>query len=97
MNIEVPYIRAVTTTLSLLVVVFVSMESVFHFREQWKNYRSTEQTLGHELVYYRTRCGSYTGLGDEDAFQVLVERCESCLSVDAAGLTAAAVSVGSDR
>ncbi|MEV4260586.1 DUF4231 domain-containing protein [Kribbella sp. NPDC049584] len=81
-NIDFPYSKAVTTVLSLIVVVLVSLESVYHYREQWKNYRSTEQALGHEKVYYETRCGAYEGLSDDEAFRRLVERVESAIAAE---------------
>ncbi|MER7112851.1 DUF4231 domain-containing protein [Saccharomonospora azurea] len=81
-NIDVPYINVVTTIVSLVVVILVSLESVFHYREQWKNYRSTEQLLGHERIYFMTRCGAYEGLNDQDAFRRLVERVESAIAAE---------------
>ena len=36
-----PVVRVIVTVISLLVVINVSLESVLHYREQWKNYRST--------------------------------------------------------
>ena len=87
--INVPYhaeiagisiVQVVVTLISLCVVISLSLESVFHYREQWKNYRSTEQLLGHEKFYFRTRVGRYHGLSDEDAFRVLVERVEDAVA-----------------
>lgn len=78
----VPVVRIVLTAISLLVVVFVSLESVFHYREQWKNYRSTEQLLGHEKFRYQARVGPYKSLSDEDAFLLLVERVEDAIAVE---------------
>ncbi|HEY1767836.1 MAG TPA: DUF4231 domain-containing protein [Terracidiphilus sp.] len=58
--INVPYhaevggvsvVQVIVTLISLLVVISLSLESVFHYREQWKNYRSTEQLLGHENFF----------------------------------------------
>ena len=74
-----PVIQIIVTVLSLLVVICVSLESVFHYREQWKNYRSTEQLLGHEKVFYFSRVGRYRELSDEDAFRTLVERVEEAI------------------
>jgi hypothetical protein len=48
-----PVVRLAVTVISLLVVISVSLESVFHYREQWKNYRSTEQLLGHETIAFK--------------------------------------------
>jgi hypothetical protein len=77
-----PIIQAIVTIISLLVVVGVSLESVFHYREQWKNYRSTEQLIGHEKFLYQTRVGRYRGLTDEDAFRLFVERVEESISIE---------------
>ena len=68
--------------ISLGVVIFLSLESVFHYREQWKNYRSTEQLLGHEKFLFRSRVGRYHGVSDEDAFRILVERVEEAVATE---------------
>lgn len=75
-------IQVIVTVISLLVVVGVSLESVFHYREQWKNYRSTEQLIGHEKFLFRSRVGRYRGLSDEDAFRLFVERIEESISIE---------------
>jgi len=78
----VPVIQALVTVISLLVVIVVSLESVFHYREQWKNYRSTEQFLGHEKFLFRSRVGRYHALTDEDAFRLFVERVEEAIAAE---------------
>jgi len=78
----IPVVRILVTFISLLVVVFVSLESVFHYREQWKNYRSTEQLLGHERFRYQARVGPYKDLAHEDAFGLLVERVEDAIAAE---------------
>jgi hypothetical protein len=89
--INVPYhaevegisiVQVVVTLISLGVVISLSLESVFHYREQWKNYRSTEQLLGHEKFYFRTRVGRYHGLSDQDAFRSLVARIEEAVAAE---------------
>jgi len=80
--IGVPVIQALVTVISLLVVIAVSLESVFHYREQWKNYRSTEQILGHEKFLFRSRVGRYQGLADQDAFKLFVERIEESVAAE---------------
>lgn len=77
-----PVVQAAVTVISLLVVVSVSLESVFHYREQWKNYRSTEQLLGHEKFLFRSRVGRYRELSDEEAFRLFVERVEESISIE---------------
>jgi hypothetical protein len=73
-------VKVIVTIISLLVVVFVSLESVFHFREQWKNYRSTEQLLGHEKFLFMSRVGRYAGLDNAKAFSLFVERIEDAIA-----------------
>jgi hypothetical protein len=77
-----PVIQVIVTIISLLVVVGVSLESVFHYREQWKNYRSTEQLIGHEKFLYQSRVGRYRDLTDEDAFRLFVERVEESIAIE---------------
>lgn len=78
----VPIARIFVTAISLVVVVFVSLESVFHYREQWKNYRSTEQLLGHEKFRFQARVGPYKDLSESDAFLLLVERVEDAIAAE---------------
>ena len=78
----IPVIQIRVTVISLCVVISLSLETVFHYREQWKNYRSTEQQLGHEKFLFRTRVGRYHGLSDEDAFRLLVERVEEAVAAE---------------
>lgn len=54
----VPVLKALVTLTSLLVVIAVSLESVLHYREQWKNYRSTEQLLVMKRWPSQTRLAS---------------------------------------
>jgi len=72
--------KPIITLVSLSVVVLVSLETVFHYREQWKNYRSTEQLLGHEQFEFMTKVGAYRGLPDDEAFRLLVERTEKAIA-----------------
>jgi hypothetical protein len=78
-NIKLPYIDIATTILSLVMVVLVSLESVFHFREQWKNYRSTEQLLAKEYFNFTTGEGPYQDQG-EKAFLNFVDRVENAIA-----------------
>ncbi|WP_030159385.1 DUF4231 domain-containing protein [Streptomyces sp. NRRL S-244] len=79
-NLDVPFARVTATVLSLLVVASVSLESVYRYREQWKNYRSTEQLLGHERIYFETGVGPYAGLAEADALTLLVSRVEKAIA-----------------
>ena len=77
-----PIVQIVVTIISLMVVICVSMESVFHYREQWKNYRSTEQLLGHERFLFQSRVGRYRNLSDPEAFSLFVERVEEAIAIE---------------
>ncbi|MFF0432396.1 DUF4231 domain-containing protein [Streptomyces sp. NPDC004327] len=79
-NLDMGFARVTATVLSLVVVASVSLESVYRFREQWKNYRSTEQLLGHERVYFAARVGPYQGQSERDAFTTLVARVEKAIA-----------------
>jgi hypothetical protein len=81
-NVSFRYQTIVTTAISLTVVVFVSLESVFHFGDQWKNYRSTEQFISQEYFYFTSGDGPYRGMKSDRAFLRLVERIESAISAE---------------
>jgi hypothetical protein len=82
-NIDViPYINIVTTVISLIVVLLVSLESVYHYREQWTNYRSTEQNLRNEYFVFVTKDGPYAGIKKEEAFLQFVLRIENTIEAE---------------
>ena len=63
-----------------MVVVLVSLESVFHFRERWKNYRSTEQPLSKECFNFTTGEGPYRDKEEREAFLDFVDRVENAIA-----------------
>jgi hypothetical protein len=81
-NISIPYLNIITTAISLAVVIIVSLESVYHYGDQWKNYRSTEQFLSREKVIFQAGNGRYRDLSIEDAFMLFVERCEAQIAAE---------------
>jgi len=82
-NVEFPYVDPVATAISIMVVLLVSLESVFHYREQWVNYRSTEQYLRKEYFLFTAKEGIYADLDEEaDAFRTFVERVEQAIDVE---------------
>lgn len=72
--------KLAATLLSLIVVILVSWDSVFQYGKQWKNYRSTEQFLRQEAVYFKHRTGFYAELDDVKAFRIFVERIENAIA-----------------
>jgi hypothetical protein len=81
-NLPLPYVTFIATVISLAVVIVVSLESVYHFGDQWRNYRTTEQFSMREKVLFRTGDGPYRGLKKDSAFSLLVERCEAQISAE---------------
>lgn len=79
-NIDIKYIDIATTFISLMVVVLVSLESVYHFREQWKNYRATEQLLAKEYFNFVAAEGHYRGMDENNAFLEFVDRVENAIA-----------------
>jgi hypothetical protein len=80
--INMPDTKIVSTCLSLLVVVLIAFESVFHFREQWKSYRSTEQLLAREYIHYVTGQAHYLKNSSQEAFPTFVQNIESILTAE---------------
>jgi hypothetical protein len=81
-NVTIPYINILTTAISLIVVLLVSLESVYHYREQWTNYRSTEQNLRNEYFFFTTSGGPYKQLSDGDAYLTFVDRVEDIIEAE---------------
>lgn len=81
-NITIPYINILTTVTSLIVVLLVSLESVYHYREQWTNYRSTEQNLRNEYFFFTTSSGPYQEMSDADAYLIFVDRVEDIIEAE---------------
>jgi hypothetical protein len=80
-NLDFPYVDVITTLLSVLVVLIVSLEGVFHFREQWTNSRSTSESLRKEYFAFVSAEGRYaeTGSNPAEAFRAFVGRVEAMI------------------
>jgi hypothetical protein len=79
-NIKVnPYIPIL---LSLLVTILVGSEKLFRFRDYWRNYDLTQETLKREKYLFQTRSGVYDNKEDETAFQLFVKRFEDTIKVE---------------
>lgn len=83
-NINFPYSDIVTTFLSVLVVLIVSLEGVFHFREQWVNSRSTSEALRKEYFQFMSMEGRYAEFEEDErsAFRVFVGRTEAMIETE---------------
>src|SRR6266700_1775526 len=61
------YKNVPTTIISLIVVLAVALDSVNHYGDQWRNYRSTEQFLSREKFLFQTGEGPYKELDENQA------------------------------
>lgn len=67
---------------SVLVVLTIALDGVLRLREQWENYRYTEQYLDREKHLFLARAGPYRGLVAETAFLTFVERVEWAIAAE---------------
>ena len=82
-NSTIPGKDVAASIISLVVAACVALESVYHYREQWKNYRSTEQFLSREQVLFLTGEGGYKEFkSHQAAFIYFVERCEGAIEAE---------------
>jgi hypothetical protein len=83
-NVHFPYVDILTTAISLVVVLFVSIETVYRYREQWTNYRTAEQNLRNEYFGFTSNSGIYSGLDEATAFTLFVNRIEQAIEAESA-------------
>ena len=81
-NVDLPYINILTTAISLVVVLFVSLETVYRYREQWTNYRTAEQNLRNEYFLFTSQSGAYAELDEATAFTLFVNRIEQTIDAE---------------
>lgn len=82
-----PHIHGVTihvatigaSLIGLLVALILALEGVFHFKEQWQNFRGTEQYLLSQRYRFENGVDEYQGLSPEDAFKLFVSRVEKAI------------------
>ena len=72
--------KLLTTIIATFVALLIALESVLHYREQWKNYRTTEQYLVAQKNLFLHQVGDYSNLNEDDAFKKLVLRIETAIS-----------------
>lgn len=76
--LDLPKILA--TILSTGVALFIALEGVLHYREQWKNYRTTEQYLTAQKNLFLNKVGDYANLSPDESFKLLVNRVETAIT-----------------
>ena len=75
-----PYRFALTVAigvLGLVVTIIAGFLSLGRYQENWKDYRTTSESLRKEKFLFETRVEPYAG---EDAFNLLVQRVETLMS-----------------
>jgi len=64
--------------IGVIVAIVAGLIGLFKFQEKWTKYRTTAETLKHQLYLYETKTGIYK---DESArFEILVMNVESIIS-----------------
>ena len=70
----------ITTGISLLVVLMVSLEGVFHYKEQWRNYSATSSALEHEFYAMKTGTPPYDTVIPDMKFNLFAQRIEETIN-----------------
>ncbi len=68
-----------SSLIGLAVAILLALDGVFHFKEQWQNYRATEQYLLSQKFRFENRVDEYQSLSDEDAFKLFVSKVEKAI------------------
>jgi hypothetical protein len=71
--------RILVTGMGTFVAIMLALENVLKYRDQWVNYRSTEQFLTREKILFETMSGPYVGLDDEAACHRFIGVCEDAI------------------
>ena len=71
--------RVFVGAIGLIVALLLALEGVLHHKEQWQNYRSTEQFLRAQRVLFENRVGEYAMLADDEALRKLIEKVEGAI------------------
>jgi hypothetical protein len=77
-NIE-EYSNIVATILGLLVSILIALENVLKYKDQWINYRSTEQFIVREKILLLSKSGPYLDLEEDKAYHRFIGVCEDAI------------------
>ena len=75
-----PTHQLITTGISIMVVLAVSLEGVFHYKEQWRNYSATSSALEHEFYAMKTGTPPYDTVIPEQTFNLFAQRIEETIN-----------------
>jgi hypothetical protein len=71
--------RLAVSLVGVMVALLIALEGVLHHREQWKNYRTTEQYIRAQRHLFENRVGDYADGTLDEAFKKLVWNIESAI------------------
>lgn len=71
--------KVLSSIIGLIVALILALEGVFHFKDQWQNYRGTEQYLLSQKFRFENRVDDYQNLSDDNAFKLFVSRVEKAI------------------
>ena len=82
LNLPLRWALPATTILSVVVLILVGLDGMLRLRDQWENYRYTEQYLDREKHLYAAGAGPYKDLDATLAFSSFVERIEWAIGAE---------------
>jgi hypothetical protein len=68
----------IASLLSVLVIICLGIESLFGFRQQYRNYKNSEDLLRREKYLFENQAGPYSNDGETNN-KLLVERVEALI------------------
>jgi hypothetical protein len=71
--------KAGASLIGLGIALLLALEGVLHYKEQWQNYRGTEQYLLSQKFRFENRVDEYRMLSDEEAFRLFVLKVEKAI------------------
>jgi hypothetical protein len=78
-SVSLDVARVGTSLIGLGVALILALEGVFHFKDQWQNFRGTEQYLLSQKFRFENRVDECRTLSDEDAFKLFVSKVEKAI------------------
>ncbi len=76
-----------TAIIAATISIYAGLDKLKQPQPNWFNYRANEEMIKKEEWCYKYKVGVYSGLSDDEANKLLVERVESIISADIARTT----------
>ena len=81
-NVPSRWALPVATALSVVTLILIALDGTLRLRDQWENYRYTEQYIDREKHLYAAGAGPYKDLDPALAFSSFVERIEWAIGAE---------------